>query len=53
LPMMKLGLYGDYAVGVIDVDNVKASPSSGGGSILPAPSVSISAPTNVRLVSGQ
>jgi cell division septation protein DedD len=29
LPTMKLGLYGDYAVGVIDVDNVKAHPSQG------------------------
>ena len=29
LPTMKLGMYGDYAVGVIDVDNVKAGPSSG------------------------
>ena len=45
LPEMKLGLYGDYAVGVIDVDNVKANPSSGGnGGSSPAPSVSISAP---------
>jgi hypothetical protein len=42
LPAMKLGLYGDNAVGIIDVDNVKAGPSSGG-----------SAPTNVRVVSGQ
>jgi hypothetical protein len=50
LPEMKLGLYGDYAVGVIDVDNVKAGPSS---SSSPAPSVALSAPTNVRLVSGQ
>jgi hypothetical protein len=50
LPMMKLGLYGDYATGVIDVDNVKAGPSS---SSSPAPSVALSGPTNVRLVSGQ
>lgn len=50
LPMMKLGLYGDYATGVIDVDNVKAGPSS---SSSPAPSVALSAPTSVRLVSGQ
>jgi Polysaccharide lyase len=42
LPTMKLGLYGDNAVGIIDVDNVKAGPSSGS-----------SAPTNVRVVSGQ
>jgi hypothetical protein len=45
-----LGLYGDYAVGAIDVDNVKAWPSTGAS---PAPSVALSAPTNVRLVSGQ
>jgi Polysaccharide lyase len=50
LPMMKLGLYGDYATGVIDVDNVKAGPS---GSSSPAPSVALSGPTNVLLVSGQ
>jgi Polysaccharide lyase len=50
LPMMKLGLYGDYAVGRIDVDNVKAGPSS---SSSPAPSVALSGPANVQLVSGQ
>jgi hypothetical protein len=50
LPEMKLGLYGNYATGVIDVDNVKAVPSS---SSSPAPSVALSAPTNVSLVSGQ
>jgi hypothetical protein len=50
LPEMKLGLYGDNAVGKIDVDNVKAGPSS---SSLSAPSVALSAPTNVLLVSGQ
>jgi len=40
IPTMKLGLYGDNAVGRIDVDNVKAGPTSGGGSTL-------------RVVSGQ
>jgi hypothetical protein len=50
LPAMKLGLYGAYAVGRIDVDNVKAGPSTGSS---PAPSVALSAPTNVRVVSGQ
>ena len=50
LPMMKLGLYGDYATGRIDVDNVKAGPSTGSA---PAPSVALSAPTNVRLASGE
>jgi hypothetical protein len=50
IPMMKNGLYGDYAVGRIDVDNVKAGPSS---SSSPAPSVAFSAPTNVHVVSGQ
>jgi hypothetical protein len=50
LPMLTLGLYGDYAVGAIDVDNVKAGPSS---SSSPAPSVALSAPTNLRLASGE
>jgi hypothetical protein len=50
LPLVKLGLYGDYATGVIDVDNIKVNPSS---SSSPAPSVALSAPTNVRVVSGQ
>jgi hypothetical protein len=48
LPTMKLGLYGDYAVGKIDVDNVKAGPSSGTSSI-----VAVSSPTNFRVVSGE
>jgi len=48
LPMFKLGMYGDYAVGVIDVDNVQALPTPA-----PTPSVALSAPTNIRLVSGQ
>jgi hypothetical protein len=50
LPALKLGLYGDYATGIIDVDNVQAGPSS---SASPAPSVALSAPTNVQVVSGQ
>jgi hypothetical protein len=48
LPTLKLGMYGDYAVGRIDVDNVQAGPSSGTSS-----SVALSSPTNVRVVSGQ
>jgi hypothetical protein len=69
LPMMKLGLYGDYAVGRIDVDNVKAGPSSGGsrssspegggnmscgnGCDRSSTRAVISAPTNIRVVNGQ
>jgi hypothetical protein len=37
IPEMKMGLYGDYATGIIDVDNVKAGPTSGSGSTPPAP----------------
>jgi hypothetical protein len=48
LPTLKLGLYGDHAVGSIDVDNVQAGPSRTGPA--PAPSVALSAPTNVRIV---
>jgi Polysaccharide lyase len=48
LPEMKLGMYGDYAVGAIDVDNVKAGPSSTSSN-----TVALSTPTNVRVVSGQ
>ncbi len=48
IPEMKMGLYGDYAVGKIDVDNVKAGPSSGTSG-----TVALTSPTNVRLVSGQ
>jgi Polysaccharide lyase len=48
LPSMKLGLYGDYAVGKIDVDNVNAGPSSSTSS-----TVALNSPTNVRVVSGQ
>jgi hypothetical protein len=48
LPTFKLGMYGDYAVGRIDVDNVQAGPSSGTST-----SVALSSPTNVRVVSGQ
>jgi hypothetical protein len=48
LPAMKLGLYGAYAVGRIDVDNVKAGPSSTTSS-----TVALSSPTNVRVASGQ
>jgi hypothetical protein len=48
LPTMKLGLYGDYAVGVVDVDNVKAGPSS-----TTSNTVALSTPTNLRVVSGQ
>jgi hypothetical protein len=50
IPALKLGLYGDHAVGRIDVDNVKAGPSTGSS---PAPSVALSAPTNVRLASAE
>jgi hypothetical protein len=50
IPALKLGLYGDYAVGRIDVDNVKAGPSTGSS---PAPSVALNAPTNVRLASDE
>jgi hypothetical protein len=68
LPMLKIGLYG-RGVGVIDVDNVKAGPSSGGsGGSSPGGGgntscgrscgsyntrAAVSAPTNVRVVSGQ
>lgn len=31
LPAMKVGLYGDHAVGVLDVDDVHAGPSLAGG----------------------
>ena len=31
LPNMKLGMYGDFAVGVIDVDNVSVGPTTAGG----------------------
>jgi Polysaccharide lyase len=48
IPALKFGLYGDYATGVVDVDNVKAGPSSGAS---PAPSVALNAPANVRVVS--
>jgi hypothetical protein len=48
LPALKLGLYGDYAVGRIDVDNVQVRPSSATSSL-----VALSAPTNVRVVSGE
>jgi Malectin domain/Polysaccharide lyase len=37
IPEMKMGLYGDYATGAIDVDNIKAGPSGSGGSTPPAP----------------
>jgi hypothetical protein len=50
LPELKLGMYGDFATGIIDVDNVKAGPSS---SSAPAPSVALSAPPTVRLASGE
>ena len=48
IPEMKMGLYGDYAVGVIDVDNVTAYPTSSTSS-----TVALLSPTNLRLVSGQ
>jgi hypothetical protein len=48
LPMFKLGMYGDNALGHIDVDNVQAGPSSALSSL-----VALSAPTNVRVVPAQ
>jgi hypothetical protein len=48
LPEMKLGMYGDYATGVVDFDNVKAGPSSTSSNI-----AAVSTPTNLRVVSGQ
>ena len=50
IPMMKLGLYGDYAVGRIDVDNVIAKPWLPSGT---SPSVALSTPQNIRIVSGE
>jgi hypothetical protein len=41
-------MYGDYATGIIDVDNVKAGPSS-----TTSTTVALSTPTNLRVVSGQ
>jgi hypothetical protein len=48
IPTMKLGLYGDNAVGVVEVDQVKAFPT-------PSPSspVALNAPSNLRAVNGQ
>jgi Polysaccharide lyase len=48
IPSFKLGMYGDYAVGRIDVDNVRAGPTSTTSS-----TVAFSSPTNVRVVSGE
>jgi Polysaccharide lyase len=50
LPNMKFGMYGDYAVGQLDVDNVTAK------SWLPSASsslVALSTPQNIRIVSGE
>jgi len=49
LPGVKFGLYGLNAVGSLDVDNIRINPTGG----QPAPSVAISVPTNVRVVSAQ
>jgi polysaccharide lyase-like protein len=50
LPMFRLGLYGDYATGTIDVDNVLVKPWLSSGA---SPSVALSTPTNVHLVGGE
>jgi Polysaccharide lyase len=44
LPMVKFGLYGDNATGVIDIDNIHINPTG---------SSPMLAPDNVRVVSGQ
>jgi len=48
-PVSVFGLYGDYSTGIVDVDNIHINPT---GSQF-APSVALSAPTNVRVVSGR
>jgi Polysaccharide lyase len=48
LPSLKLGLYGDDAVGVIDVDEVTITEGGGSGS-LPSPPL-LPPPTNLRVV---
>jgi hypothetical protein len=50
LPNMKFGMYGDYAVGQLDVDNVIAKPWLPSGA---SPSVALSTPQNIRLVQGE
>jgi polysaccharide lyase-like protein len=50
IPAFKLGLYGDYAVGQLDVDNVTAKPWLPSASSSP---MALSTPTNVRLVQGE
>ena len=48
-PEVRIGLYGDYSTGIVDVDNIHINPTGS----QPAPSVAISEPTNVRVVRGQ
>lgn len=48
-PEVRYGLYGDYSTGIVDVDNIHINPTGS----QPAPSVAISAPTNIRVVSGR
>jgi hypothetical protein len=50
IPMLKLGMYGDYAVGQLDVDNVTAKPWLPSGT---STSVALSTPQNIRIVSGE
>jgi Polysaccharide lyase len=50
IPAFKLGMYGDYAVGQVDVDNIVVKPW------LPSTSstlAALSTPTNVHVVSGE
>ena len=48
LPSLKLGLYGDDAVGVIDVDEVMITESGGSGPLVSPPP--LPPPTNLRVV---
>jgi hypothetical protein len=50
IPMFKLGMYGDYATGQLDVDNVMAKPWLPSGA---SPSIALSTPQNIRIVSGE
>jgi Polysaccharide lyase len=47
IPMVKVGLYGDYAIGTVDVDNLRCNPAN---QVVPAKP---RAPVNLRLVPEQ
>jgi Polysaccharide lyase len=51
IPMVKFGLYSYNCVGTADVNDIHINPTDGGP--VPEPVVSVSTPTNLRLVSGQ